>query len=235
MEAEEGQCAPNRRRFLAGAAWLGTYRMLFRDSENVARSSPPDISARQLFGEALLAKMRWLNPPASSRQSGGQITAVSKAKSDFWQKTRYHYSADNGHFLRLSVAGDFAIQARVVGEYRTLYDQAGMMIRLNSGTWLKCGLVFVNGVGNAVTVVTRDYSDWSTVPGFAARAPLWWRIVRRDRSLEVLYSADARSYMLVRVGYLPLPLRVDVGVMCASPEGEGFPCTFDELHLELRP
>lgn len=35
----------------------------------------------------------------------------------------------------------------------------------------------------------------------------------------------------MRLGYLPLQAAVDVGIMCCSPEGTGFNCTFDEIRL----
>jgi regulation of enolase protein 1 (concanavalin A-like superfamily) len=36
----------------------------------------------------------------------------------------------------------------------------------------------------------------------------------------------------VRQGYFPPEVSVDVGVMCAAPEGPGFEAVFDELRLE---
>ena len=34
-------------------------------------------------------------------------------------------------------------------------------------------------------------------------------------------------------GYFPPGAKVDVGIMCAAPEGPGFDATFDNLRLEL--
>jgi len=52
--------------------------------------------------------------------------------------------------------------------------------------------------------------------------------LRKGSSLEVLYSIDGKNFTSTRLGYLPLQAVVDTGIMCCSPEGPGFECTFDE-------
>jgi regulation of enolase protein 1 (concanavalin A-like superfamily) len=131
----------------------------------------------------------------------------------------------------MPVTGDFTFESRVAGKYAALYDQAGLMVRVDSANWLKCGLELVDGIGHASVVVTRDFSDWSTVRGVTAKAPLWWRMVRKGVSLEVLYSEDGKNFTSTRLAYLPLPATVDAGIMCCSPEGAGFEAAFDELRL----
>jgi regulation of enolase protein 1 (concanavalin A-like superfamily) len=188
-------------------------------------------SESSLSGRSLLAKMKWFNEPASAKQSGDQFVVTTKPKTDFWRKTFYDYATDNGHFSFLPVSGDFTFEARVAGKYAALYDQAGLMVRIDSSNWLKCGLELVDGIGHASVVVTREFSDWSTVRGITTKDPLWWRIVRKGSSLEVLYSLDGKNFTSTRLGYLPSQATLDTGIMCCSPEGAGFECTFDEIRL----
>src|SRR4029077_11248439 len=176
-------------------------------------------------------EMKWFNEPASAKQSGEKIVVTTKTKTDFWRKTFYDYVTDNGHFFFLPVVGDFTFESRVAGKYAALYDQAGLMVRIHSGNWLKCGLELVDGIGHASVVVPRDFSDWSTVRGITTKDPVWWRIVRKGSSLEVLYSLDGKNFTSTRLGYLPLQASVDTGIMSCSPEGAGFDCTFDEIRL----
>lgn len=223
----------NRRVFLAQAAALSC-GVLWNES-TMAKTFAPGRAARvsdsQLSGKSLLAKMKWFNEPASAKQSGEQIAVTTKPKTDFWRKTFYNYVTDNGHFFFLSVTGDFTFESRVAGKYAALYDQAGLMVRIDSGNWLKCGLELVDGIGHASVVVTREFSDWSTVRGITTKDPLWWRMVRKGSSLEVLYSLDGKNFISTRLGYLPFEAAVDAGIMCCSPEGTGFECTFDEIGL----
>jgi len=223
----------NRRVFLTQAAALGC-GALWKDSTMAEAFAPAPVarvSESQLSGKPLLAKMKWFNEPGSAKQSGEQLVVSTKPKTDFWRKTFYDYVTDNGHFFFLSVTGDFTFESRVAGKYAALYDQAGLMVRVDASSWLKCGLELVDGIGHASVVVTREFSDWSTVRGITTKDPLWWRIVRKGSSLEVLYSLDGKNFTSARLGYLPLQAAVDTGIMCCSPEGTGFECTFDEIRL----
>jgi uncharacterized protein len=223
----------NRRVFLTQAAAL-SWGAFWSDSTMVktfAAAPVAPASESQLSGRSLLAKMKWFNEPTSAKQSGDQFVVTTKPKTDFWRKTFYDYVTDNGHFFFLPVTGDFTFESRVAGKYAALYDQAGLMVRIDSSNWLKCGLELVDGIGHASVVVTREYSDWSTVRGITTKDPLWWRIVRKGSSLEVLYSLDGKNFTSTRLGYLPLKATVDTGIMCASPEGRGFECGFDEIRL----
>jgi regulation of enolase protein 1 (concanavalin A-like superfamily) len=56
-------------------------------------------------------------------------------------------------------------------------------------------------------------------------------MVRKGSSLEVLYSLDGKNFTSTRLGYLPLQASVDAGIMCCSPEGNGFEATFDQIRL----
>jgi len=223
----------NRRRFLAQAAAIGcaAFWSDSRIADCFAGVPAPAGGESQVSGKSLFAKMKWLNEPAIAKQSGDQFVVTSKPKTDFWRKTFYDYVTDNGHFFFLPITGDFTFECRVAGRYAALYDQAGLMARMDSSNWLKCGLELVDGIGHASVVVTREYSDWSTIRGITTKDPLWWRMVRKGSSLEILYSLDGKNFISTRLGYLPLQASVDTGIMCASPEGNGFESRFDEIRL----
>ena len=181
----------------------------------------------------LLGRMVWLNEPPTWRKAGGKLTVRSRAKTDFWRKTFYGYVTDNGHFFHLAVSGDFVFQARVNGQYAALYDQAGLMVRLDPENWMKCGTEFFDGQRHASVVFTRDFSDWSTMPDLSNQAPIWWRAIRKKDSIETLCSLDGKTFTSVRQGYFAPQVKVDVGIMCAAPEGTGFEAVFDGLKLEI--
>jgi regulation of enolase protein 1 (concanavalin A-like superfamily) len=205
---------------VAGALSLNT---AWRRAEASSAASPND---------ELLTRMSWMNEPASAKITGGQITVRSREKTDFWQKTFDGYVADSGHFFHLSASGDFTFTASINGKYATQYDQAGLMVRVDPESWMRCGTEFIDGKRCASVVFTRTYSDGSTLPDLSQTEPIWWRLVRKKDSIETLCSLDGAQFMSVRMGYFP-PLRtVDVGIMCAAPSGPGFDASFKELRLE---
>lgn len=174
--------------------------------------------------------MQWINEPATWQQTDNQIVVTSDPKTDFWRKTHYGFIRDNGHVYAQQVDGDFTATVKVVGQYATLYDQAGLMVRHDETTWMKCGIEYVEGVQYASAVVTRDYSDWSVSPLDGAPAAFWLRVKREGGSVEVEYSLDGSAYTLLRVTYLT-DAPVWVGVMQASPQGDGFTTTFSDFSV----
>jgi uncharacterized protein len=217
----------NRRTFLQRCVLATSGVML-------GRRLPAQIpSQTSTTSQDLSGRMSWLNEPASSKYSGGRLLVRSRAKTDFWRKTFYGYITDNGHFFHLSASGDFVFQARVNGEYGALYDQAGLMVRLDAENWMKCGTEFFDGQRHASVVFTRDFSDWSTMLDLSKTAPVWWRAVRKKDSIETLCSLDGKDFISVRQGYFVPGVKVEVGIMCAAPEGPGFEATFEGLTLDI--
>ena len=129
-----------------------------------AESARPAPAAPARGGGDLLSRMSWLNPPAQESYDSGRLTLRSKGRTDFWRKTFYGYVTDNGHFLNLRVSGDFTFQARVDGDYAALYDQAGLMVRLDEQNWMKCGSELVEGKRWASVVFTRGRMPLTSWP-----------------------------------------------------------------------
>jgi hypothetical protein len=105
------------------------------------------------------------------------------------------------------------------------------MVRENENTWLKCGIEFVEEVQNVSTVVTRNYSDWSVVPLSTSPVSLWLRVQRRAETVEVQYSLNGQDYWMMRLAYLTEASSLQVGLMCAAPQGEGFSVEFEGFKL----
>jgi uncharacterized protein len=216
-----------RREFVGGISQLGG--MALAHSTGLLRFGLPGDQAPSR--RDLISRMKWMNEPESVTVSENRITVRTRPKTDFWRKTFYGYVTDNGHFFHLPVAGDFTFQARIGGNYRDLYDQAGLMVRLDAQNWMKCGPELVDGRRHASVVITREFSDWSTMQDLSNHGPVWWRAVRAKDSIELLCSLDGQRHESVRQGYMAPEVPAEVGIMCASPEGNGFEATFEDLSL----
>src|SRR2546422_8802977 len=221
--------AINRRWFVGGAVSLSCAALL-RDPVVPSASAAASKIALQ---DELIPLMKWMNAPASWKVADGRVIVRSKPKTDFWRKTFYGYITDNGHFFHLPASGDFIFQTRINGQYAALYDQAGLMVRKDAENWMKCGTEFFDDRRHASVVFTRDFSDWSTMPDLSDTAPIWWRAVRKKDSIETPCSLDGKAFTSVRQGYFPPDEKVDVGIMCAAPEGPGFEAVFDNLKLDI--
>ena len=80
------------------------------------------------------ARCAWLNAPGTWELDGERLRVVTDAKTDFWRETHYGFTRDSGHFFGREVRGEFTASLRVRARYETLYDQAGIMVRLDEAS-----------------------------------------------------------------------------------------------------
>lgn len=170
----------------------------------------------------------WFHPPHRWKQEGPSLLCTADPKTDFWRKTFYGYITDNGHLYYRRVRGNFTTIVKVTGQYHDLYDQAGLMVRIDAKNWMKCGVEFVDGRRNMSIVYTREFSNWATGPLPDNTSALWLKVVRKGPALDIFHSLDGTRFVEIGVGYLGTDESVMVGPMCAAPEGKGFDVRFDD-------
>jgi regulation of enolase protein 1 (concanavalin A-like superfamily) len=181
-------------------------------------------------GEMAEEQLKWLNEPPRYTNDGGLLRVTTGHETDFWRETFYGFWRDNGHFLYRSVTGDFTAEVTIKGEYEALYDQAGLMMRLGETHWVKAGIEFTDGRMYFSVVITNDVSDWSLVAIPTDPAGVRIRLTRHREAVRVQYlDSGDNSWKPVRLGYFPPSDRVDVGMMCCSPQRAGFEVAFADF------
>jgi regulation of enolase protein 1 (concanavalin A-like superfamily) len=175
----------------------------------------------------------WLNPPLITRYDGDELVVTTDDQTDFWRKTEYGFIRDNGHFAYQTVAGDFSVEVTFVADYQTLYDQAGLMIRLDENRWIKTGIEYTDDVMNFSTVVTDDTSDWSLIPldkspVFKMRA----RLLRKGITVTTAFWHPDGRWQTARVAGFPEESLCQVGIMCCSPQRAGLEVRFSNFKLD---
>ncbi len=90
------------------------------------------------------------------------------------------------------VNGDFRLTTKVNSEPVNRYDQAGLMVRFSSNSWLKTSVEYIpDGHSKLGVVVTNQgYSDWSSQEFLEEQNSLYYRITRREDNYYVDYSLD---------------------------------------------
>ena len=178
-----------------------------------------------------LATSQWQNEPTQWKQQGETIHVQVDAGTDFWRKTHDSQIRDNGHFYFQPVEGDFVAHVKFSGQYQGQYDQAGLMVRVDQATWLKCGVEYVDGAHLASAVVTRDWSDWSVMP-ISVSDSLWCQLERHRQTFQVAFSFDGEKFEPVRQAFLTEVSHLQVGIMACAPKGDGFPVTFEDFTVQ---
>lgn len=176
--------------------------------------------------------MQWRNEPKHWEHNSDVLDVTVDSNTDFWHTTSYGYVRDSGHVYGKLVPGDVSVSVRVEGNYGHQYDQAGVMAWVDGEHWLKAGVELFDGQLRLSTVVTVGQSSWafSTLP--EGTTTIWLRMRRSGTAVEVHYSLDGESFELASLIYLPAGREALAGVMCAAPEGEGFPVSFRDLTIE---
>lgn len=182
-----------------------------------------------------LEKMQWFNEPSQWEIKDKKLTLFATPQSDYWRIAHYGFTVDDAPFLYTTYGGEFEAKVKITGDYRERYDQAGMMIRIDHENYIKTGIEYVDGKYNLSAVVTHHTSDWSVITLDRAVPFIWIKAVRRLDAVEIYYSYDDQTYTLMRIAWLQDNTPVQVGLMAASPDGQGFQASFEHFQMKHLP
>ncbi|HEX5402112.1 MAG TPA: DUF1349 domain-containing protein [Pseudonocardiaceae bacterium] len=176
----------------------------------------------------------WLNEPPDVRVDGRDLVVTTSAKTDFWRTTNYGYITDNGHALLAPapLGNHMAVHVTFEADSKNLYDQAGVLVRVDAEHWLKAGVEMAGGllVG---AVMTNGVSDWSQapVPEWADRS-VTIKVHRVDDSLIVWAGAGDEDLRQIRLAPLAPDAVAMAGPYCCSPTGGGMRVRFTRFAME---
>jgi len=174
----------------------------------------------------------WLNEPERWTARGDSLEIVTDKATDFWQKTHYGFCRDSGHFLGFRTAEAFTAELRVQCDFQELYDQAGIMVRVDPEHWVKAGIEFSDGRAMLSSVLTNGQSDWATAPYGQDAVDFWMRVTVADGVLRLQASADGKVWPLVRLAPFIKAQSFWVGPMACTPERDGLPVKFTGFSLK---
>ena len=195
-------------------------------------------------------KASWLFEPKAYEVTSSSVTITTEPETDFWQRSYYGFRNDNAPSLLLESSDNFSFTAKVEFEYKSQFDQCGLIIYLDSNNWFKASIEFENEhysqLGSVVT--NMGYSDWATTD-IELPSNIWYRLSRRGPDFLIESSLDGISFKQMRIFHLhqlgetteamgkvnpPLPAESPVrfGVYACSPLKSSFTATFSEMCLE---
>ena len=176
----------------------------------------------------------WLNPPPQASVSADRVTLTTGDKTDFWQSTLYGFRRDDGHFLALPAPETFDAQLTFEAGFEQLYDQAGIMLRIDARTWIKAGIEFSDEVLNFSAVVTREgRSDWAVQQLPPAPGPFTIRLIRVGAAV-IVHRRHSDGWRLLRLADFPTGPG-QIGPMACTPERAGLQVTFRDFQMGTPP
>lgn len=182
-----------------------------------------------------MEKMQWFNEPKNWEIKDNSLTMNVTPQSDYWRISHYGFTVDDAPFLYTTYGGEFEVKVKLTGDYKARFDQTGLMLRIDAENYIKAGVEFVDGKFNLSTVVTHKTSDWSVITLEKAIPYVWIKAVRRLDAVEIFYSFDDKEYIMMRNAWLQDNTPVMLGVMAASPDGNGFKAKFENFSVTHLP
>lgn len=182
-----------------------------------------------------LERMQWFNEPSQWNVKNNVLTMQVTPQSDYWRISHYGFTVDDAPFLYTTRGGEFEVKAKISGDYKVRFDQAGLMLRIDKENYIKAGIEYVDGHYNLSCVVTHHTSDWSVITLDRPVPYIWIKAVRRLDAVEVFYSFDDKEYTMMRNCWLADNSPVKVGLMAACPDGQGFQATFEHFQITHLP
>lgn len=192
-----------------------------------------------LAGQSVLSqsldKMQWFNEPEKWEVKNKTLNMEVTPKSDYWRVSHYGFTVDDAPFYYATYGGEFEVKVKITGNYKTRFDQMGLMLRIDNERWIKAGVEFVDNKFNISAVVTDKKSDWSVLQLEKTPSFVWIKAVRRLDAVEFFYSLDDKNYIMIRNAPFQDNIPVMVGLMAASPDGDGFNAKFENFKVTQLP
>ncbi|NOR80617.1 MAG: DUF1349 domain-containing protein, partial [Methyloprofundus sp.] len=145
----------------------------------------------------------WLNKSESCSIDSEAVVIKTTPKTDFWQRSYYGFRNDNAPALLFESDTNFTFTVKVNFDYKSLFDQCGIIIYLDSENWFKASIEYENEIFSRLgSVVTNlGYSDWATTD-IDTISNIWYRLSRRGPDFLVESSFDGVNFKQMRIFHL---------------------------------
>jgi regulation of enolase protein 1 (concanavalin A-like superfamily) len=144
------------------------------------------------------------------------------------------FRSDSGHFLFRRIRGDFVLTAVAHFSGGALYDQCGLLARVDGDNWIKCACEYETAAfAHLGSVVTNlGYSDWAKQEIPASVHAIKYRLERRGQDFFVSAATDCENLKEIRVAHLHRAGdEILAGVYACSPQRAGFECEITDIEI----
>lgn len=183
-----------------------------------------------------ISQFRWVNRPQEFKLGPEELSVTTQPHTDLWQKTYYHFVNDNAPMLLMDTEEDyfsFTVKVDVTDSHQR-FDQAGIVVYLDSENWLKASIEYENQsfqhLGSVVT--NQGFSDWATVQIPTKTQSMYYRLSRRKQDFRIENSLDGINFQQMRICHLNQANgSISLGIYACSPEDSSFTAHFSALDL----
>ena len=84
-----------------------------------------------------LEKMQWFNEPEQWEIEDNSLSMYVTPQTDYWRISHYGFTVDDAPFLYTMRGGEFEVKVKISGDYKTRFDQSGLMLRIDHENYIK--------------------------------------------------------------------------------------------------
>jgi regulation of enolase protein 1 (concanavalin A-like superfamily) len=175
----------------------------------------------------------WYNEP-NKYKFDGKLVFYTSPHTDFWQRTHYGFKKDDGHCFLTTIDKDFELLAHLEFYYKELYDQSGIMIRINENYWTKVSIEFKNKkISKLGSVATNlGYSDWAMTEISSDTISMWYKVEKKGKDLVIENSLYGNKWTQMRVSHIHTNFKkIEVGIYACSPKNSSFQCIVKNISI----
>lgn len=183
-----------------------------------------------------LTKFCWTREPESCVVLEDRVEIVTKAHTDLWQRTYYHFQNDNAPVFQMETEEEYFsfVVKTEFEESHQRFDQCGIVMYLDSENWLKGSIEYENEeyqhLGSVVT--NHGYSDWATTQIDAGVKSMWYRFSRRQDDYCIECSVDGVRFQQMRICHMQEGKgTICFGIYACSPEDSSFKAVFSHMQM----
>lgn len=183
-----------------------------------------------------LTKFCWTREPESYVVLEDRVEIVTKAHTDLWQRTYYHFQNDNAPVFQMETEEEYFsfVVKTEFEESHHRFDQCGIVMYLDSENWLKGSIEYENEeyqhLGSVVT--NHGYSDWATTQIDAGVKSMWYRFSRRQDDYCIECSVDGVRFQQMRICHMQEGKgTICFGIYACSPEDSSFKAVFSHMRM----
>jgi uncharacterized protein len=176
--------------------------------------------------------MLTMNKASYISETKDGIEIAAPAKTDFFIDERNGIEKSDAPFYYEKRKGDFVMKARVRPEFKKNYDAGGLFVYDSSTKWIKLEFERTDlGYPSVVSVITDKTSDDANGEKMEGAEEVSLQVVRKGDYWVLHYSADGRSWKMVRYFKLKMKEEVKIGLEAQSPLGGGCKVAFSGLKI----
>ena len=184
--------------------------------------------------EFLKEKIEYFNSP-NIKIENNTIEFITKPNTDLWQRTYYGFQNDNAPFAQIKIDEKyFSFTVKVKYFSKRRFDQAGVILYLDSDNWLKASVEYENeNIQRLGSVVTNNgFSDWATVDISSDINEMYYRLSRRESDFCIENSLDGINFKQMRICHLFKGAdEISIGIYACSPEDSSFKAIFSDMYI----